>query len=147
MAGDGFPVVCERDDLAALGGLGEIGVGIPQGVGAGVSGVPSAVSAAEISSMECPAARSSRIRRRAASLPGAVRAGLASGEELSCAGAEVPHRRHQGGRGVTEPGGGLGSGQSLGEVGAQCLISAVGRAVRAEEELPAGPRGMLRGFR
>jgi hypothetical protein len=34
--------------------------------------VPSAASAAPISSMECPAARSSMIRRRAASLPGAV---------------------------------------------------------------------------
>ena len=37
-AGDGFPVVCERDDLAVLGGLGEIGVGVQQGVGAGVFG-------------------------------------------------------------------------------------------------------------
>ena len=36
------------------------------------SGVPSAASAAAISSIECPAARSSRIRARAASLPGAV---------------------------------------------------------------------------
>ncbi|HEY3482939.1 MAG TPA: hypothetical protein VGL02_29005 [Streptomyces sp.] len=36
------------------------------------SGVPSAPSAAAISSMECPAARSSMIRGRAASLAGAV---------------------------------------------------------------------------
>ena len=36
------------------------------------SGVPSAASAAAISSIECPAARSSRMRGRAASLPGAV---------------------------------------------------------------------------
>jgi hypothetical protein len=34
--------------------------------------VPSAASAPAISSMECPAARSSMIRARAASLPGAV---------------------------------------------------------------------------
>lgn len=34
--------------------------------------VPSAASAAAISSMECPAVRSSMIRERAASLPGAV---------------------------------------------------------------------------
>jgi hypothetical protein len=36
------------------------------------SGVPSVASASAISSMECPAARSSRMRGRAASLPGAV---------------------------------------------------------------------------
>jgi hypothetical protein len=36
------------------------------------SGVPSAASATAISSMECPAVRSSRMRGRAASLPGAV---------------------------------------------------------------------------
>ena len=36
------------------------------------SGVPSAASAWAISSIECPAARSSMIRGRAASLPGAV---------------------------------------------------------------------------
>ena len=36
--GDGFPVVGERDGFAVLGGLGEVGVGIQQGVGGCVFG-------------------------------------------------------------------------------------------------------------
>ena len=37
-SGDGFPVVAERDGLACLGGLGDVGVGVDQVVGAGVLG-------------------------------------------------------------------------------------------------------------
>ena len=37
-SGHGFPVVAERDHLAGLGGLGEVGVGVDQVVGAGVLG-------------------------------------------------------------------------------------------------------------
>jgi len=77
---------------------------------------------------------------------GGLRAGPAGDEELPRAGAEVPDRRQQAGGGVAEPGGGLVGGQALGEVGAQRLIPAVRRGVRAEEELSAGPGG-LRGIR
>ena len=73
-------------------------------------------------------------------------AGPAGGEELPCPGAEVPHRRQQRRGGVAGPGGRLGGGQSLSEIGAQRLIPAVRRGFRAEEELPAGPGG-LRVFR
>ena len=76
-----------------------------------------------------------------------LRAGLAGDEELPGPGAEVPHRRQQRGGGVAEPGGGLGGGQALGEVGAQRLVPAVRGAVRAEEVLPARPGGLLRVFR
>ena len=75
-----------------------------------------------------------------------LRAGPAGDEELPRAGAEVPYRRQQRCRGVAEPGGGLGRGQPLGQVGAQRLIPAVRRGGRAQEELPAGP-GRLRVFR
>jgi len=34
--GDGLPVVAERDGLPVLGGLGDVGVGVDQVVGAGV---------------------------------------------------------------------------------------------------------------
>ena len=37
-AGDGLPVVAERDDLAVLGGLGDVGVGVDEVVGAAVLG-------------------------------------------------------------------------------------------------------------
>ena len=75
-----------------------------------------------------------------------LRAGPAGDEELPGPGAEVPHRRQQGCGRIPGPGGSLGSGQPLGQVGAQRLIPPVRRAVRAEEELPARP-GRLRVFR
>ena len=76
-----------------------------------LSPMPSAASAAAISSMECPAARSSRIRSRAASLAGAVFGpGLPEQEELGCPGPEVAHRGEQAGGGVAEPGGCLSGG-------------------------------------
>jgi hypothetical protein len=78
---------------------------------------------------------------------GGLRPALAGGEEVPGPGAEVPHRRQQRGGGVAEPGGGLGCWQALGEVGAQRLVPAVRRAVRVQEELPAGPGGLLRGIR
>ena len=34
----GLPVVAERDDLAVLGGFGQVGVGVDEVVGAGVLG-------------------------------------------------------------------------------------------------------------
>jgi len=77
---------------------------------------------------------------------GGLRAGPASDEELPRPGAEVPDRRQQRRGGVAEPGGGFGRGQALGQVGAQRLIAAVRRGVRAQEELAAGPGG-LRGIR
>jgi len=36
LSAGGLPVVAERDDLAGLGGLGDVGVGVDQVVGAGV---------------------------------------------------------------------------------------------------------------
>jgi hypothetical protein len=77
---------------------------------------------------------------------GGLRAGPAGDEELPRPGAEVPDRRQQRRGGVPEPGGGLIRGQALGQVGAERLIPAVRRAVRAQEELPARP-GRLRGIR
>jgi hypothetical protein len=38
VAGQGFPVVAERDHLARLAGFGNVGVGVDQVVGAGVLG-------------------------------------------------------------------------------------------------------------
>jgi len=37
--GDGLPVVAEDDHFAVLGGLGQVGVGVDEVVGAGVLGV------------------------------------------------------------------------------------------------------------
>ena len=87
------------------------------------------------------------IRGRAASLPGAVFGpGLPETKN-----SRVPARKSRTAdsrdAGVyPEPGGGLGGGQPLGQVGAQRLIPPVRGAVRAEEELPARP-GRLRVFR
>ena len=62
--------------------------------------------------------------------------GPAGDEELPGPGAEVPHRRQQRRGGVAEPGGGLGGGQALGQVGAQRLIPAVRRGLRAAGRTP-----------
>ena len=75
------------------------------------------------------------------------RAGSGGDEEVPGSGAEVPDRGQQRRGGVAEPGGGLGGGQALGQVGAQRLIPPLRRGLRAEEELPARPGRMLRVFR
>ena len=87
------------------------------------------------------------IRGRAASLPGAVFGPGLPETKNSRAPARKSRTADSSDRGgVAGPGGGLGGGQALGQVGAQRLIPAVRRGLRAEEELPAGPGG-LRVFR
>ena len=70
-----------------------------------------------------------------------LRPGPAGDEELPGPGAEVPHRRQQRRGGVAEPGGGLGGGQPLGQVGAQRLIPAVRRGGGWRKNSPPGRAG------
>jgi hypothetical protein len=68
---------------------------------------------------------------------GGLRPRLGGPEELGCPGPEVAHRGEQASGGVAEPGGRLGGGYALGQVGAQRLVPALRRGGRGEEEFAA----------
>jgi hypothetical protein len=70
--------------------------------------------------------------------------GLAGDEEFARPAAKSRTADNRQAGGVAEPGGGVGAGQALGQVGARRLVSAACRGLRTQEVLPAGPGGLQR---
>ena len=115
--------------------------------------MPSRASTVPISSIEWPCARSSMIRARAASLPGAVFGpgrGSAKKSRAPPVGPEVAHRRVQARGGVAEALRDRGGGLAVQQVGPQRLVPPLRARFRGREVLPTGPGrpdGHHRGFR